>query len=399
MPTDTVLKYVYDRNLEFHDGPDEGRVNVLAVRKLNAAGFNDHVCPECNTRNTVAIIGTRIATLSSIAVSQSLATDLDLRPEQQRKVLAFTNSVQDAAHHAGFVEARNYNFTFRASVQKVLNDLGRPVPLDELGQAFIAYWKTHADASGKEALAAYYHRFYPKDQLGKSTPEDYANKGIYQPRFQTEFDLRMLWEVYAEFGYNARIGRTLEKTGASAVQFRTEDLAAVWQVMQEWLRANEMEGRVEEAPFMAFLTLVLERIRTRGAITHPHLEKFRTGSLRLWDLNWQKDGRHFLNRRFGPTMRLPSLITTQSDTRGGLVDSTHTNRVNWFHVYFKKSFPLATHHTDAVNEFYAQLVKAHAQARRAGPPAGGGHRQLRPASVPNPHGQPRCALHLFQMRA
>ncbi len=37
------------------------------------------------------------------------------------KLLAFTDSVQDASHRAGFFTARTYHFTFRTALQHVIN--------------------------------------------------------------------------------------------------------------------------------------------------------------------------------------------------------------------------------------------------------------------------------------
>jgi len=176
-PTDHFRNYVSSENLEFHTSYQEGRVDISAFKKLGNNGRAAHYCPECNTRNTVAIIGTRIPTLSSIAVSQTLSTDLDAQNEKQRKVLAFTNAVQDAAHQASFVEARNYRFTFRSSLQKVINQQEGAVNLSELADQFIDYWKTHADESGKQPLDAYYYRFFPTDYLGKASPKDYLDNG------------------------------------------------------------------------------------------------------------------------------------------------------------------------------------------------------------------------------
>lgn len=355
--TDVLHEYVFEEDLHFYEGPDEGRLEVLACRKLDSRNKNDHVCPSCNTRNSLAIIGTRIATLSSIAMSQTLATDLDLQVEKDRKVLAFTNAVQDAAHQAGFIEARNYRFTLRSSLQKVINQQDGPISLGELAKVFRQYWKKNADESGKKPLDAYYYRFFPKDYIGKSSPEDYFDNGKYVRHFQQEFDTRIDWEIMAEFGYDALIGRTLEKTGASAVFFHPESLRQCWEEMQPWIATNALPGSILEADFLCFLQLLLNRIRTRGAVSHPYLEKFRTQSLKLWDLNWMRDKRHYLNKNFGPRSRFPRLLTAQSETRG-LLDSTFARTTNWFHVYFKRSFTLASDHLDFINEFFLALLEA-----------------------------------------
>lgn len=355
-PNDVVQKQVYGRNLEFYDEAAEGRMAFIATRKLKTNGRNDHVCPECNTRNSTAIIGTRVATLSSIGISQTLATDLDEQNEQNRKVLAFTNAVQDAAHQAGFVEARNFRFTLRSSLQKVINQHQELVPLNRLADRFMDYWKANSDETGQQPLKAYYYRFYPSDYLGKSTPADYQRKGKYTKDFVAEFDNRVRWEVYAEFGYNALIGRTLEKTGSSAVQFDTTDFPQLWTNMQAWLETNETSQTINEQEFLRFVLLMLHRIRIRGAIDHPFLAKYRSNDLKLWDLNWTRDKRHFLHRYFGSRARLPKLIGYQPDKRG-LLDSTHSQAVNWFHAYFTKSFEQANNHRDFLNDFFEQLLQ------------------------------------------
>lgn len=353
--TDSIKKNVSGKSLEFEPNPDDGTIDITAFRRLDANGKNDHVCPECNSRNAVSIIGTRTATLSSIAVSQALASDLDAQTEQQRKVLAFTNSVQDAAHQAGFIEARNYRFTFRSSLQKVINQQKNKSDLNTLNTSFLEYWKQNSDETGKRPLDAYYQRFYPTDYAGKSSPADYKNKNGYNKNFQQEFDLRMSWELFAEFGYNAIIGRTLEKTNSSAVEFDSQRVEQALTGFNQWLLENDPEKRINPEKLHRFVLLVLHRMRHRGAISHPYLEKFRSGDLKARNLNWYKDSRHFLNHYFGKRARLPRLITTQPEKRS-LLDSTYTTKLNWFHAYYKKTFQSANQYVDFINEFYQHLI-------------------------------------------
>ena len=341
--------------LQIIDKKEEG-IEIQAVRKLRE-NKTEHICPCCNTLNTVAIIGTKIPTLSSIAVSQTLATDLDKAEEKERKVLAFTNSVQDAAHQAGFIESRNYRFSFRASLQKVINQFEQPLRLDELADKFIAYWKANADETGQDSLNGYLYRFFPKDYIGKASPEDFKMAYQYAPHFLKEFDQRIQWEVYSEFGFNSRIGRTLEKTGSSSVFFDPEKLKQVWNVLQDWVRQNDVSGTINEEDLVRFTNLILHRSRTRGALNHLFLSKFRTDKLSLWDLNWNKDGRHFLNPKFGTRSRLPKLLTNQQ-SRDNLLDTTRAKSSNWFHSYFRKAFPLVAPTTELINEFYEHWTNA-----------------------------------------
>lgn len=355
-PDDFLKLRIDPESLSIIDKNEEGGLDIQALRKLKENKTED-ICPCCNSNNTVAIIGTKVPTLSSIAVSQTLATDLDAATEQERKVLAFTNAVQDAAHQAGFIEARNYRFTFRASIQKVINDIGEPVRLSDLSQQFIAYWKENADETGSDKLSGYLYRFFPKDYIGRSSPNEYKTGNTYYDHFLKEFDLRMEWETYAEFGFNSLIGRTLEKTGSSSVFFDSERIQRAFNDMKLWLSQNDISETIEESAWTRFTHLVLHRIRQRGALAHVYLNKFREGGFRLWDLNWMKDSRHYLNPKFGPRSRLPKLLTNES-SRDNLLDTTRARNTNWFHAYFKKSFPLASNYADFINEFYVEWVKA-----------------------------------------
>ncbi|MBL7791125.1 MAG: DEAD/DEAH box helicase [Saprospiraceae bacterium] len=350
----TVHKFIGEATLTLHDtgGPDRLEVNAYRVVNNNHAV---HICPECNTKNSMSIIGGRVSTLLSVAASQLLASDLDRQEEKDRKLLIFSNGVQDAAHLAGYVEARNYRFSFRTALQTVINRQEAPVALRQLQEDFIAYWKQYADESGKQSLEAYLYKFFPSDRQGDVHIEAYKQPdGSYKPSFLREFDERIRWEIASEFGFNAGIGRTLEKTGSSAVRFRPEVLNAVFAAMQPWLADNQMLA-IAKADFDKFLLGLLHRIRIRGGVDHEYLSKYRTGTYRRWELNWMKDKRHYMNRRFGPQSRFPKLLTEVAESRG-LLDSTYTRQDNWFHSYYRKSFQMAPTYVDAFNEFYAQLL-------------------------------------------
>lgn len=353
-PSNTINDYIHPIDLSLFEKPSSDNFKIQAVRKLDNNSKARHICPECNTENTLGIIGTRIATLSSITVSQILASDLDPRTEKFRKILAFTNSVQDAAHQAGFVEARNYRFTFRSSLQKVINEINSLTNLTHLTEAFIQYWKANSDESGGNNEQAYYYRFFPEDYKSKADINtDYQKAGQFTTEFKKEFDIRMSWEIASEFGFNAVLGRTLEKSGASAVKFDENKLAEVYPRIKSWLNDN-MLSMISEVELLPFIQGILHRVRIRGGVDHEYLSKFRNSGLQLWDLNWMRDPRHFLNRNFGTRSRLPKLVTTQPHSRG-VLDSTFTNNQNWYRNYFIKNFQMASSHHAIVNDFYKKL--------------------------------------------
>lgn len=358
-PTDSLYITIDPKTLGSVPKSEKG-IAIQTFRKLEGNKMIE-TCPCCNTRGSISIIGTKIPTLSSLAVSQTLATDLDITDERGRKVLAFTNSVQDAAHQAGFIESRNYRFALRSAVQKVINELEKPVRLSELADTFIKYWKIHGDEAGKEPLNGYLYRFFPKDYLGKLSPKNFLENGVYRPLFLKEFDLRVRWEIYSEFGYNARIGRTLEKTGASAVYFDPDSLEKGWTAMQNWLSGEQIRQGINKERFIRFSNLILHRLRSRGGIDHEYLSKFREKDYNTWDLNWQRDDRHFLNQHFDSRARYPKILTNGS-SRKQVLDTTRTNANNWFHAYFKKTFDELLYTSDHINEFYSEWTSAFVEA-------------------------------------
>ena len=359
--TDRLDNWLDPVTLALHEQPGpsgSNRLEIVAVHTLSDRNKLTQICPECDSRHTLSMVGSRVPTLSSIAVSQTLASDLDPAADPLRKVLAFTNSVQDAAHQAGFVEARNYNFTLRSSLQRVINEQGgTPISIPDLQAAFWAYWKTHASPAGAPPdPEAYYYRFFPKDYTNKADLDnDYRGPDKkLTAAFKTEFDLRLGWDIASEFGYNARVGRTLEKSGASAVIFDEERLRSVFGHLQPWLLTNELT-QVEEAAFVPFLSGLLHRIRIRGGVDHPHLRKFRAERQDQFSgLNWQRDARHFLNKMYGSQTRLPRLVTTALYP-GNLLDTTHGRGRNWFSRYFERAFPSASAHLPIVHDFYTEL--------------------------------------------
>ena len=345
--TEHIETCINKYTLEFSDGSDkENDIKIIAYRKLQN-NKSEHYCPECNGKNTISIIGTRIATLSSIAVSQNLSTDLDNTDESNRKVLAFTNSVQDAAHQAGFVEARNYNFTFRSSLQQVINEINNDVSLKQLGEAFIKYWSKDEDN--------YYWRFFPKDYLNSANPNNYKQKNRYSDEFKKEFNHRMTWQVYEEFGNRALIGRTLEKSFASSVYIPTGIINEIFKDIMPWLKDNNL-GYINQLAFIHFISILFYRIRVKGGVNHRYFKKAREGKLIMWELNWIKDSRHFLNPKYHENRsRFPKLINVDKNKKA-LTDSTYTTKINWFHQYFIKSFPISSN--ELINEFYMRLFEA-----------------------------------------
>lgn len=343
-------------SLEVSVDPVPGFIECHAVRQIETQGNHDrwmNVCPECNDANdSISMIGTQVATLGSLSVGQLLSSNLENAP--QRKILAFTNGVQDASHDASFFEARNFRFMFRTATQKVAGLYGSPVSLGELSKRFVKYWKEEEPGYDVDK---YVYTFYPTDLEGR-----YPLIGQKRDEaFIEEFDLRMTWQITQEYGYGAFIGRTLEKTGSSATYFKEEELREAYRLMIPWLEENRRENITEEK-FIRFLNLMLHRMRLRGAIDHPYLQAYRE------DPGWYKLNRpdgHWLNRTFGGKQRWPLMTVTnpRDDKMRNALDSTYRRNdrapINWYHSFYERNFTadeaLKEEYAQLINEFYTQL--------------------------------------------
>lgn len=340
-------------------GPDT--VRLVAINKV-ALTNHEFVpdCPECAGGNDLAVVGFRTATLSSAAISQILSSDLDNKADNQRKILVFSNSVQDAAHLAGFYEARAFRFMFRHALQEYLDKQHGPLSLAALQTGFKKYWKEKLPGE------QYYYQFLPAD-IAKDVDlsKDYRAGSDFKESFKQEFDVRVDWEICAEFSMNARIGRTLEKTGSSGTFFRRSDIEAVFAEMEAWLRENNL-GYIADSKesFVHFVNGVLHRIRIGGGVDHPYVQNFRNGHQKWHELNWKYDSAHFLNPKYAMKSRLPRFIITEQAPSSYGRDTTYYGRTeNWYSRYFEKCFvigsnpALVTSYQELKNDFYRELFR------------------------------------------
>lgn len=380
-----VTHYVNIKDMREASVSDSDTMRVRVCSKTTSTrGGNQRFasyCPECNS-DSICEIGGRTSTLSSVAISQVLSSDFDHAEEKDRKILVFTNSVQDAAHQAGFYEARTFRFLFRQSMQQYINSLDKPVNVAELQKGFKEYWK------GKLSEDDYYNRFLPADLASHiDLRHNYREGSGYMQSFKNEFDIRVDWEIVSEFGLTSQLGRTLEKTGSSATFFKSEEIHKVYDLMKDFLAENQLGYVAEdEQTFCHFVYGILQRMRQHGAVDHPYLYKYRNEALTLYALNWQWDGRNFLNRMFGGSVRFPKLIgINYLDKNGDMLDVAALKREkpNWYTNYFWRHFnwPIERNMT-LFNDFVKALFEKMEEVglvNRA--PQGGGNYAINPDHI------------------
>src|SRR5699024_8871128 len=92
----------------------------------NSQAATDQRCPVCDATNSVRFLGSAVATLASVTLNGTFGSRLI--PDDEKKTLVCTDSVQDAAYRAAFIEGRAIAFNFRPLLYRALT--GHATSLD-----------------------------------------------------------------------------------------------------------------------------------------------------------------------------------------------------------------------------------------------------------------------------
>ncbi|MER8115313.1 DEAD/DEAH box helicase [Streptomyces sp. NPDC094031] len=249
-------------------GPDSAFVLVQLGDTAERAAKDDW-CPACGTHNAIRFVGTGAAALAAASVTQLFTGGEMDKKQRETKTLMFNDSVQDAAHRAGFVASRSYTFSLRALFTKHLSEQ-QPSALHDLVADVVAA------TTDRETLAA----VVPPD-LHDDTGVARLLSGQGRGGDKQTWDLigeRFAFEAVMEFGHRSRNGRTLELTRTSAAWVDIPDeqaaVALVRAAHEEAAHRGLTLTEHGDARYLAFLRGLLERLRTRGAVGHRWLEKF-----------------------------------------------------------------------------------------------------------------------------
>lgn len=219
-------------------------------------------CPHCGAQDGILLMGARAATLGSVMIGQLYGSTFN----DDHKLITFSDSVQDAAHRAGFFGARTWKQTLRLALQQALHERLQGLSLSAVAQQFPQFWQ---DKLSPETFAG---TFIASDMEWLRDWEELRTSG----KLPAGSDLterwikpRMTWEVLSEFGLNSRIGRTLERGGIAAIG---PDLDAVEQAVDEALlhireQVAELEDLSAES-LKQFVLGLLWHLKSRGAFWH-----------------------------------------------------------------------------------------------------------------------------------
>ncbi len=263
---------------ELETEPGGKRLPVLVTPDETAAKRNR--CPSCNSDDDIVFVGSRIASLASVTISQLFGSEFAGVP----KLLAFADSVQDASHRAAFFNARTYRFNLRTRLGEAVAAAGSDgVTLAGLGSGLVE--AATAAGSSDEARRLLYD-LVPVDLADRPALRTLWEKGL-TPDSQALATLasRLELEAQLELGLTSRVGRTLELSGASAahVTLPEEDQLAdlVIEIASENLTG---ETGFDRHQARLFLHGLLERLRLRGAIRHRWLRRYIETGGKRWQI-------------------------------------------------------------------------------------------------------------------
>ena len=224
-----------------------------------------HDCPYCNSSSGLSIIGAQAASLTSAMIGVLYATPFN----QDKKLLAFSDSVQDAAHRAGFYGARTYRTTLRTAIAQTVLTYPEGLSLAELTQQFPQFWQQRLGSS-----ASYVATFLPSDLEWLREWDQYVHSDrTTLPTDSTLPNLineRLTWEIVNQFGHRSAIGPSLERSGLCATQFPPVALTQAVEQLHLAL-TNEIETlrNIDPEQVHQFLLGLLHHLRQRGGILQP----------------------------------------------------------------------------------------------------------------------------------
>lgn len=257
-----------------HSGPKAGKLST------------SDTCPSCMQKDGIRFLGSAIATLLSVSLSTIFGSD-DL-DKAEKKTLIFTDSVQDAAHRAGFVQSRSHSLTLRAVLRGAVDqDL---VSLDLLVDRVLQH-------AGDDPHRRY--RLLPPDFADRKEFAEFWRKGKQSQvpvGVRRRVKRRLSLDTVLEFGLQSRLGRTLELTGSLAAEVDISEATMLKAALdvEKAVGPEHFEGLgLTDDQRIGWVRGVLERMRTDGAIEHEWFRKYQSEDGRrysIWGGRPRSDG-------------------------------------------------------------------------------------------------------------
>ena len=287
--------------------------------------IHDDICPTCGERGGQLIIGAQTTSIAAHAVERLWSAPLN----DQKKLILFSDSVQDAAHRAGYIESKTEGYLMRAGIAKALATLAptlAPVLAPALApslpwdQALAALGSCYLDPKSPLALSPrdFVARFIPPSMEWLRDWRDLQTSGSLaeNSKLPQMLSQRMQWRAVEELAHRSDQGRTLSKVGIAVLFPDLAGLQALSETLTPELQqaGGGLETLTQDQVLHWAVGTVLMLIRA-GAIFHLGLEKFaETGDFGAYKFAPQR--KHWLPHRgrFGS----PRFLTRERGRHGFL---------------------------------------------------------------------------------
>ncbi|MBM6704940.1 DEAD/DEAH box helicase [Sutterella massiliensis] len=372
-------------------------------------------CPWCGAENAMRIFGARSATLSSALfghLNSSAAND-------DHKLILFSDSVQDAAHRAGFIEARNYLYSVRQAIAGFIRDPStKDMPFDYFLSGITTFWKDQIGGTDELrrslypgvskraddiATARFVATFAPLDMYWRRAWRDFEEKaaalwrspsdGGFVEKVSTDEDRyrfvptlteatqegvtrtewgrfadnvmgRLRWSAFMELTARIRSGRTVELAGIGSISPMSDLVIAAASMLRESLA--ESIGRLRDVSveqFVIFITGFLMQQKTRGDFDLRGIQGLEDFA------RYVETGDDYIFNRsltlptFGGNFRPPAPLVlmplrSQKQRFFDCVLPKNASAETWYTVWATKNFGAELDIAAAYDEIYAKLLQA-----------------------------------------
>ncbi len=264
----------------------------------------EHHCPVCAAHNSMMVFGSRSATLSSVAIHHGFSANSN----DDKKLIAFSDNVQDAAHRAGFFEARTWHHNIRMAIAQAIPD--QEMALEEFYCHLPRYWRDTRHPGALDDID-FICTYIAPDMAWLRDYETLIESGTLPEASQLPewVEKRLEWEVLAEFGYRSRIGRSLERTATAAAGIRLDAVVSAADALLAPLKEQFGLRHLKPDTLRHFILGLLLYMKQRGAIFHPFLDSF-----------IRNNGNHYILKRqrylplFGERSPLPRFLCSGGNT-------------------------------------------------------------------------------------
>ena len=234
-------------------------------------------CPSCGTRDAIRFLGSRVTTLASVGITQMFGSQQVA--DDERKLLAFTDSVQDASHRAAFFSGRTHRFNLRATMSQALQQRGR-LSLTEIAE--VTFDRADSEREPADALFS----LIPPDLLWetdlRAAWQEPGTTAAKEAR--NAIAKRLSFDAILEAGLRSRFGRTLETTNTAIPRIMISN--AEWDRLLpfalEAVRTNTGQLTTAEDDLRTWVDGLLARLRLRGGVYHPFLDRYVKEHGRRW---------------------------------------------------------------------------------------------------------------------